>query len=1347
MSGTVNNGTGGNQPAANGAGQLAALAAPTLPSNISAALTPDKFDGTNFKQWQQKMHFFLTTLNLAKYLVETKPQMPAEQEANPDPRVHMTLENWEQGDFLCRGYIQSRLVDQLFNVYSEVKTAKELWEALDKKYKTFNVGSGKFAAAKFLNFVMVDSKPIMDQVHDLQMILQEISDEGMKICETFTVNCFIEKLPPGWADFKNYLAFKQKALTLANLISRLQNESLKRERAETVQTHDANVAEFRSKPKGRFNPNKGPLNKVANQASTGFKKQAQSPQFPKKKSGFSGKCNHCGKVGHRGADCRSKAKEKNQANLTEDDMVAVVTEANMVEENPMLWWYDTGATTHICIDRQMFSTYQKSKEDARLLMGNVSHSKIEGTGKVVLKMTSGRELTLNNVKHVPDMRKNLISGTLMSKHGFAINFESDQLILRKNGVFIGKGFVKDGLIKMCVSPVQRNIVVPVSNDLINKKPVAYLVESSNIWHERLGHVNYKSIERLMNLDLIPKCKINKDKCEICVQAKLTKTPSPHVERTTEPLGLIHTDLCDLKYVQTRGGKKYFVTFIDDCTRYCYVYLLRSKDEVLEKFKEYKTEVENQLGKTIKMVRSDRGGEYDGPFNAFCQEKGIIHQTTAPYSPESNGVSERKNRTLKEMMNAMLQESGLPQNLWGEALLATNYILNKIPHKVTGKTPYELWKGSAPSYKYLKVWGCLAKVQVPPPKKVSIGPKTVDCIFIGYAHNSSAYRFLVHKSDIPDIHANTIIESRNVSFFENIFPCKDRQKLKRTHDAIVPANETSTSGTSVTEAEENEVEPRRSKRARKEKSFGDEYLVVFLCENEPRTYSEAMSTPEADLWKEAVNSEMDSILQNHTYIITDLPPGFKALGCRWIFKTKLKTDGAIDKYKARLVVQGFRQVEGLDFFDTYSPVTRITSIRILIAIASLRDLEIHQMDVKTAFLNGDLEEEIYMKQPEGFVTPGQEHKVCKLVKSLYGLKQAPKQWHEKFDHVMMSNGFSINECDKCIYVKNTPSGYVLLCLYVDDMLIMGSNKDIIQQTKNMLKSQFDMKDMGLADVILGIKITRTSEGITLSQEHYAEKILERFKKYSNGTAKTPVDTQLHLTKNSGEGVSQVEYARIIGSLMYLTNCTRPDLAHAVNVLSRYTSNPGHTHWKAITRVLNYVRHTKSYGLHYGKEPAVLEGYSDANWISDSKNSKSTSGYVFTLGGAAISWKSSKQTLLARSTMESEFIALDKAAEEAEWLRNFLEDIPMWEKPVPALRVHCDSQSAIARALNTLYNGKSRHIRRRHKTIRHLITTGVISVDYIKSADNLADPFTKGLTRDQVLKSSKGMGLLPMTKEDV
>ncbi|CAA0834987.1 cysteine-rich RLK (RECEPTOR-like protein kinase) 8, partial [Striga hermonthica] len=246
-------------------------------------------------------------------------------------------------------------------------------------------------------------------------------------------------------------------------------------------------------------------------------------------------------------------------------------------------------------------------------------------------------------------------------------------------------------------------------------------------------------------------------------------------------------------------------------------------------------------------------------------------------------------------------------------------------------------------------------------------------------------------------------------------------------------------------------------------------------------------------------------------LVDLPPGSKPLGYRWIFKRKMKPDGTIDKYKARLVIKGYKQKEGLDYFDTYSPVTRITSIRVIIAIAALRNLEIHQMDVKTAFLNGDLEEEIYMEQPEGFSAPGKENKVCKLVKPLYGLKQAPKQWHEKFDNVMIECGFKINECDKCVYVKDTEKGYVILCLYVDDMLIVGSNDKIIKSTKDMLNSRFDMKDVGLADVILGIKIHRTSQGIVLSQTHYVEKILEKFNKDDFTQARNPIDTSQHLSK--------------------------------------------------------------------------------------------------------------------------------------------------------------------------------------------------------------------------------------------
>ncbi|GJX73513.1 retrovirus-related pol polyprotein from transposon TNT 1-94 [Tanacetum coccineum] len=506
-------------------------------------------------------------------------------------------------------------------------------------------------------------------------------------------------------------------------------------------------------------------------------------------------------------------------------------------------------------------------------------------------------------------------------------------------------------------------------------------------------------------------------------------------------------------------------------------------------------------------------------------------------------------------------------------------------------------------------------------------------------------------------------------------------------------------------EEEEVEPRRSKRARTEKSFGPDF-VSFMVENEPTSYREAVTSSEGHQWKEAIKSEIDSILQNHTWELVDLSPG-----C-------------------------------LDYFDTYSPVTRITSIRMVLAIAALRNLEVHQMDVKTAFLNGDLEEEIYMNQPEGFIAPGQESKVCRLVKSLYGLKQAPKQWHQKFDHTMLESGFKINECDKCVYVKDTSSGYVILCLYVDDMLTIGSNDKMIKSTKDMLKSKFVMKDMGLADVILGIKIIRTHNGLVLSQAHYVDKILNTYNAGNSGLARTPIDTNMHLSKNRGVGVAQLEYSRIIGMLMYLMTGTRPYLAYDVSRLSRYTSNPSDAHWKAITRLLHYLRYSRDYGLYYDRYPAVIEGYSDANWISDIKDSRSTSGYVFTLGGAAISWKSSKQTVIAKSTMESEFIALDKCGEEAEWLRQFVEDIPRWPKPVIAISIYCDSQSAIGRAHSIMYNGKSRYIRCRHNSIQQLLSTRVISVDYVKSKDNIADPLTKGLSRELVSKLSKGMGLNPL-----
>ena len=447
---------------------------------------------------------------------------------------------------------------------------------MEKKYKHDDAGQKKYLVKRLMHFKMVDSKPIMEQVEELQLIIHEILAEGMQICETFQVAYMIEKLPPKWETFKTYLTHKRKAMKVEDLTVRLRVESTNRQSALATAGSGSGSSEQKVN------------------LAEGSKKRKSHPQGgnnnkpPVKK--FAGKCHNCGKMGHKADVCRSKKpdkKGKSQANLAEDDLCAVVSEVNMVGSNPREWYYDTGATRHICSDKGMFTTYQESKSDEKLFMGNSSSSTVEGTGKVILRLTSGKELTLNNVMHVPDIRKNLISGTLLSKNGFGVNFNSDKLVLSKHGVYLGKGYVKDGLVKMNVMTVLPKSDVTASTSMNKNKSIAYVVESFNIWHERLGHVNYKSISRLINMNMIPKCKLSKEKCEVCVQAKLTKSPFPHVERTTEPLGLIHTDLCDLKCVQTRGGKKYFVTFIDDCTRYCYVYLLHSKDEALDKFKEYK----------------------------------------------------------------------------------------------------------------------------------------------------------------------------------------------------------------------------------------------------------------------------------------------------------------------------------------------------------------------------------------------------------------------------------------------------------------------------------------------------------------------------------------------------------------------------------------------------------------------------------------------------------------------------------------------------------------------------------------------------------------------------------------
>ncbi|GJR21607.1 zinc finger, CCHC-type containing protein [Tanacetum coccineum] len=417
-------------------------------------------------------------------------------------------------------------------------------------------------------------------------------------------------------------------------------------------------------------------------------------------------------------------------------------------------------------------------------------------------------------------------------------------------------------------------------------------------------------------------------------------------------------------------------------------------------------------------------------------------------------------------------------------------------------------------------------------------------------------------------------------------------------------------------------------------------------------------------------------------------GYGSWVLKWVWEFSVaswREDGTIEKFKARLVIQGFKQKLRIDYFDTYAPVACISTIRMLIAMASIHNLIIHQMDVKTAFLNGDLDEEVYMNQPQGFIMPDNENKVCKLIKSLYALKQAPKQWHQKFDEVVLSNGYLLIQADKCIYSKFDESGKrVIICLYVDEMLIFGTDQVQVDLTKEFLSSRFSMKDMGEADVIL---------------------------------VSTPMDTCEKLMPNNCHDVSQLEYSRVIGCLVYAMTCTRPDIAFVVGKLSRYTSNPGTQHWQAIQRVT--LMQAGSATLKTIRLQVV--GYFClvvVQFLGLPRNK------LASLVGA-ISWASKKQTCITGSTMESEFVALAAAGKEAEWLKNLLLEIPLWVKPIAPISIRCDSAATLAKAYSQM--------------IRELIMNGVVSIEFVRSQQNLADHLTKGLARDLVIKSAEGMGL--------
>jgi hypothetical protein len=517
--------------------------------------------------------------------------------------------------------------------------------------------------------------------------------------------------------------------------------------------------------------------------------------------------------------------------------------------------------------------------------------------------------------------------------------------------------------------------------------------------------------------------------------------------------------------------------------------------------------------------------------------------------------------------------------------------------------------------------------------------------------------------------------------------------------------------------------------------------------DPRTYKQAMNSPDMLHWKKAMLEEINALLQNGTWEIVRLPEGEKAIGSGWVFKIKRNADGSIERYKGRFVAKGFSQRPGLDFTEVFAPTVRMATVRLILAIAAIEGLHLRSVDISNAFLKGDLEEEIYMKQPEGFHELGPEY-VLRLKKAIYGLKQAARQWNKKLHATLVSMGFKRLESDRSVYIYERDGVKVIIPIFVDDITLASKSQKALDETVEELAKHFPLRDLGPTSFLLGIHITRDFEKrtVSLSQRQYIIDMLDRFGFGTCSPVSTPMDPGLRLTPEMGATSDEdkafmltIPYLSAVGALMYLGLTSRPDISNAVGILSRFSANPGPTHWKAVKHLFRYLQGTKDLRLVYGPDNSgqLFNTYTDAAHGDVKENGRSTGGYLVKFGSGAVSWNSKVQPFVALSTSEAEFIAAVEAGKEIFWMRNILKEFG-YKIDGPSL-LHCDNQSAIQVAKNPEHHGRMKHLDLRFFWLRDAVENGAITVSYLPTGEMPADALTKPLSRQKVVEGRKMMGL--------
>lgn len=883
------------------------------------------------------------------------------------------------------------------------------------------------------------------------------------------------------------------------------------------------------------------------------------------------------------------------------------------------WIIDSGASDHMTATLNILENVRHAPLNFTIKLPTGAKVLITHIGDLVLE----NGLKMLNVLHVPDFNHNLLSIHKLAKdNGCNVTFHADKCLILDSASkrLRGMGEINNGLYYL------------TQIGSISHKAQCLQVQSTKhsdqlrLWHQRLGHTPPQKLQlisgiknQLQGEDLV---------CVTCPMAKFTRLPFPQSNsQAKERFELVHIDTWGPYKVLSRKKYRYFLTIVDDFSRVTWAYLLEHKSDYLCTITAFLNYVRNHFTTSIKIIRSDNALEFnDKSCKEFYNNNGILHQTSCVYKPQQNARVERKHRQILEVARALKFQSGLPIAYWGECVLTAVYIINRIPTiALQNKIPYEVLLESPVDYEEIKVFGCLAFSANTATKGDKFQPRGIPCVFLGYPPLKKGFRLL-------SLITNEMFVSRDVKFNEKVFPFND--KFKDTYMEPVPEPVLLDNSKPIQDDDifceeiqnedaehdvgderegdaQNSEEPvlRRSTRQVKHPTWMSDYVTnananavttqevqpQFCCflstlekAVDPVTYKEAVKK---QCWIDAMNAELEALEANNTWDIVDLPEDKHVIGSKWVYKTKYNPDGSIERYKSRLVILGNKQVHGIDFTETFAPVAKLSTVRALLAVAAMQNWVVCQMDVSNAFLNGDLDEVVYMKMPPGYegmgsripsvnmVTPitTNTHKVCRLKKALYGLRQASRQWFAKLSHTLKQMNYVQSKADYSLFSFTKGNNITVILVYVDDILISGDSDNDMTELKRVLSQNFHMRDMGTPRYFLGLEIDRSSSGFFVSQRKYTTDLLKEYGMSNVTPMKLPMDVHLKLTPHKGDLLADpTPYQRLVGKLIYLT-ITRPDIAFSVHILTQLMQQPTTTHMQAGKRLLRYLAGNVGQGI--------------------------------------------------------------------------------------------------------------------------------------------------------------------------